>query len=235
MAPNGGNLSSPDKSQSTRKKSAQPREGENTENAVDKHMRTVCDEQYLKPVMGCVTTPREDARKLSAWCTVRDLSIDCECIVEMYELLWRWGNLDRFKNRNFFARFGFTIPESMVFVRGRPYAWYFMSKKDGSLLRKKADSLTLDKIQNRLCYERNIAVEGEICATWIPMSSQFSDERCGSLKALFLTPDMCKDFLRMQITSSHSQSVLGNYHISSFWLKKKLVAKYGLGFKYFLN
>ena len=73
--------------------------------------------------------------------------MDCECIVEMYELLWRWGNLDRFKNRNFYARFGFTIPSSIVFVRGRPYAWYFVSKKDGALLRKKAESLTISNIE----------------------------------------------------------------------------------------
>ncbi|CAD7963020.1 unnamed protein product, partial [Amoebophrya sp. A25] len=107
-------------------------------------------------------------------------SIECSCIVEVYELLWRWGNLikpatcdskssastsDNLKSgtgnhdstlrsekgstntrvtcrASFFERFGFTLPETVVFQNSKPYAWYFISKRDGALLRKKSISFS---------------------------------------------------------------------------------------------
>ena len=45
-------------------------------------------------------TPRDDARKLRSNETS---AVNAECILEIYELLWRWGNLDR-KNRAFKPR-----------------------------------------------------------------------------------------------------------------------------------
>merc|ERR1719324_65400 len=99
------------------------------------HVRRVLDEGTSrgKSLEGVITTPRDDARMFRS--PADQFASTCECIVEMYELLWRWGNLDM-KHRDFYRRFGFKVPDTVVFVKGRPYSWYFMSKKDGALLRK---------------------------------------------------------------------------------------------------
>ncbi len=113
---------------------------------------------------GSVVTPRDDARmwrdvKLNASRngvnTHSQQHVDCTCVVELYELLWRWGNLLKHNQQqsvSFFARFGFRLPESVVFVNGKPYAWYFISRKDGALLRKKPESLTHAAVEKRIHY-----------------------------------------------------------------------------------
>eukprot|EP00746_Dinoflagellata_sp_MGD_P005160 gnl/MRDRNA2_/MRDRNA2_109992_c0_seq1.p1 gnl/MRDRNA2_/MRDRNA2_109992_c0~~gnl/MRDRNA2_/MRDRNA2_109992_c0_seq1.p1 ORF type:complete len:492 (+),score=67.35 gnl/MRDRNA2_/MRDRNA2_109992_c0_seq1:76-1551(+) len=179
------------------------------------HVRRVLDEGTLrrKGLEGAITTPREDARMFRS---PEELAITCECIVEMYELLWRWGNLDR-KNRNFFRRFGFKIPDSVVMVRGKPYAWYFMSKKDGSLLRKKPENLTTGFIERKFCYERR-EDEVDIAAMWIPMSSQFGEDRCAVSSVQFLSTEGTRAFLT-NMNSAHSgvlQAFVMPHGISNF-------------------
>eukprot|EP00392_Amoebophrya_sp_AT5.2_P000801 g802.t1 len=108
-------------------------------------------------------TPREEARLWRE--SGSSYSLDCACVVELYELLWRWGNLlkgtrrppgisgdhrNRHLEPEFAARFGFKLPESVVFSNGKPYAWYFLSKKDGTLLRKKPESLNFAAIEKRI-------------------------------------------------------------------------------------
>lgn len=161
------------------------------------HVRRILDEELtqLKGTTheGCVRTPREDARKFR---TPEEMATNCECIVEMYELLWRWGNLDR-KNRNFYRRFGFVIPHSVVIVRGRPYAWYFMSKKDGALLRKRQDRLTTGFVERCFCKEDRKEGDIDVAAVWIPMSSQFTEDRCmESPCAEFLSCDGTRAFMQ---------------------------------------
>jgi len=63
-------------------------------------------------------------------------TMPCECIVELYELLWRWGHRGN-EHAGFTKNFGFSIPDTIVIVKGKPYAWYFISKKDGSLLKER--------------------------------------------------------------------------------------------------
>lgn len=179
------------------------------------HVRRVLDEGTLrqKSLEGAITTPREDAKMFRS---PDQYAITCECIVEMYELLWRWGNLDR-KNRNFYRRFGFKIPDSMVIVKGKPYAWYFMSKKDGSLLRKKPENLTTGFIERKLCYERR-PDEVDIAAVWIPMSSQFGDDRCADSSVQFLSVDSTRTFLT-SMSAGHSgvlQAFVQPHGISNF-------------------
>jgi len=157
------------------------------------HVRRVVDQGTMrcKGLDGAILTPRDDARMFRS--PADQVAITCEGIVEMYELLWRWGNLDM-KNRDFYRRFGFKIPETAVFVKGKPYSWYFMSKKDGSLLRKKAEHLTTGFIERKLCYERR-EDEVDIAAMWIPMSSQFGDDRCADSSVQFLSSEGTRSFL----------------------------------------
>jgi len=182
------------------------------------HVRRVLDEGLLrrKGLEGSITSPREDARQFR---NAEQLSITCECIVEMYELLWRWGNLDR-KNRNFCRRFGFKIPDSIVVVKGRPYAWYFMSKKDGALLRKKQDNLQTGDVEAALCWERK---EGQvdIAAMWIPMSSQFVEDRCNDQSVQFLSTGGCRSFLTSMssATSGVLQAFVEPHGISNFLIR----------------
>lgn len=121
-------------------------------------------------------------------------AVDCECIVEVFELLWRWSNAST-NSESFFERFGFMIPESIIILQNRIYAWYFVSKKTGQLLRKKASNLTPTNVRDRLCQPRVIGTQGEVAAVWYPMRSQFDDERSQKRKALFLTPATCASLL----------------------------------------
>jgi len=182
------------------------------------HVRRVLDEGLLrrKGLEGSIHSPREDAKQLQ---NQETLSSPCECIVEMYELLWRWGNLDR-KNRNFCRRFGFKIPDSIVVVKGRPYAWYFMSKKDGALLRKKKENLNNGDIEQALCWERK---EGQvdIAAMWIPMSSQFVEDRCNDQSVQFLSTGGARSFLTSMssATSGVLQAFVEPHGISNFLIR----------------
>merc|ERR1711959_88931 len=74
-----------------------------------------------------------------------------------------------------------------------------MSKKDGALLRKSRDSLQVGFIEREFCKEPREG-EPDIAATWIPMSSQFTQDRCASQCAEFLTSGATRTFL----TNMHS-------------------------------
>jgi len=182
------------------------------------HVRRILDEGLLrrKGLEGSIASPREDARQSR---NAEQLSSTCECIVEMYELLWRWGNLDR-KNRNFCRRFGFKIPDSIVMVKGRPYAWYFMSKKDGALLRKKQENLERGDIEKALCWERKDG-QPDIAAVWIPMSSQFGEDRCNDQTVQFLSTGGTRSFLTSMsaATSGVLQAFVEPHGISNFLIR----------------
>lgn len=182
------------------------------------HVQRILDEGTLrrKGLEGAITTPRDDARMFRS---PDQLAITCECIVEMYELLWRWGNLDR-KNRNFCRRFGFKIPDSIIFAKGKPYAWYFMSKKDGALLRKKPENLTTGCIEQALCWERR-EDQVDIAAVWIPMSSQFMEDRCADQSVQFLSTGGTRSFLTNMSSSSSGvlQAFMEPHGISNFLIR----------------
>jgi hypothetical protein len=96
------------------------------------HIRNVYDEDCAGKKHACIVSPSEDAQMFRS--TDRH-AIPCECIVELYELLWRWGHQNT--NRPGFAQnFGFAIPDTIVVVKGRPYAWYFVSKKRWSFVKE---------------------------------------------------------------------------------------------------
>ncbi|CAK0802129.1 unnamed protein product, partial [Prorocentrum cordatum] len=114
-----------------------------------------------------VSTPREDAKQFRSG---DKHSVPCECVVELYELLWRWGH--RSGSSSFLANFGFAIPDTIVIVHGKPYAWYFISKKDGRLLRKSGQHLTVSAIEKKLCRD---GPEGHVAGVWLPAASQFPE------------------------------------------------------------
>ncbi len=87
----------------------------------------------------------------------------------------------------------------------------------GCLLRKRPDSLTIAAVEKTFCYDRNIALQGEVCATWLPAREHFFEGEEGEAgfnkssagarastgpgartarKAVFFTPEMCQQFLR---------------------------------------
>lgn len=146
------------------------------------------------------------------------LEMPSNCIVEIYELLWRWGH--RVEHRDFAKSVGFTIPDTVVFVKGKPYAWYFISKKDGALLRKSANGLSLGAVEKKFCREK---AEGElpIVATWMPIASQFPEARCHSQSAKFLSQHSCRDFLS-NLRQSHSgilQAFVEPHGVSNFLVR----------------
>ncbi|CAK0821260.1 unnamed protein product [Prorocentrum cordatum] len=122
--------------------------------------------------------PREDAKQFRSG---DKHSVPCECVVELYELLWRWGH--RSGSSSFLANFGFAIPDTIVIVHGKPYAWYFISKKDGRLLRKSGQHLTVSAIEKKLCRD---GPEGHVAGVWLPAASQFPEARCHDSTAQFL-------------------------------------------------
>lgn len=147
-------------------------------------------------------------------------AIPCECIVELYELLWRWGhrNIDR---PGFAQNFGFAIPDTIVIVKGRAYAWYFISKKDGALLRKSDQNLSLGLVEKRLCRDRSDGENTQIAATWYPMASQFPEARCHVPNAEFLSVTACRHFLS-SMRSSHSgilQAFVEPHGVSNFLVR----------------
>merc|ERR1719502_2668902 len=180
------------------------------------HIRNVFDEDCGGKRFNSIASPREDAQMFR---NTERHSIPCECIVELYELLWRWGH--RNTNRPGFAQnFGFTIPDTIVIVRGKPYAWYFVSRKDGSLLRKADGNLTTGAVEKKLCRPRK---EGEspIAATWLPMASQFPEARCHTPYAEFLSVSGCRHFLS-GLRGSHSgilQAFVEPHGVSNFLVR----------------
>lgn len=180
------------------------------------HIRNVYDEDTKDKRYSCIVSPRVDAQMLR---NTERHSIPCECIVEIYELLWRWGHRNT-SRPSFEENFGFSIPDTIVFVKGRPYAWYFVSKKDGALLRKSDANLSLALVEKKLCRDR---LEGEtpICATWLPMASQFQESRCHSPNADFLTINGCRNFLAC-LHAGHSgvlQAFVDPHGVSNFLVR----------------
>lgn len=180
------------------------------------HIRTVYDEDTKDKRYSCIVSPRVDAQMFR---NTERHAIPCESIVEIYELLWRWGH--RNTNRpGFDQNHGFSIPDTIVIVRGRPYAWYFISKKDGSLLRKSDANLTLGFVEKKLCRDRQDG-ESPICATWLPMASQFQENRCHVPYAEFMTTAACRRFLS-SMQSSHSgiiQAFVDPHGVSNFLVR----------------
>eukprot|EP00397_Hematodinium_sp_SG-2012_P038499 GEMP01041891.1.p1 GENE.GEMP01041891.1~~GEMP01041891.1.p1 ORF type:complete len:454 (+),score=94.19 GEMP01041891.1:28-1389(+) len=144
-------------------------------------------DRLVKPY-GSIETPRRDAKKFR----LREhLATPCECIVEMYELLWRWATLAGACG-NFPRRFGFALPQTVIISNGKPYAWYFMSQKDGALLRKKHDNLSRGIIERDFLKKTG---NQEIVAQWIPMASQFADDKSASSSVEFLCRSQFTHFL----------------------------------------
>jgi hypothetical protein len=180
------------------------------------HIRNVYDEDCAGKKHACIVSPSEDAQMFRS--TDRH-AIPCECIVELYELLWRWGHQNT--NRPGFAQnFGFAIPDTIVVVKGRPYAWYFVSKKDGALLRKSDAHLSFGHVEKAFCRDR-LEGESQICAAWYPMASQFPEARCHSSYAEFFSPKSCRNFLSGMRTS-HSgilQAFVEPHGVSNFMIR----------------
>jgi hypothetical protein len=181
------------------------------------HIRKVFDEDALGKKFCAVTTPREDAQMFRE----SNKAAGCECIVELYELLWRWGHRSELGG-GFAQNFGFAIPDTVVIVKGRPYAWYFISKKDGQLLRKTASSLSLGAVEKKFCKERGDAEDAtRIVATWYPMASQFPEARRCTPYAEFLTLESCRNFIG-GLDSGHSgalQLFVEPYGVSNFLVR----------------
>lgn len=180
------------------------------------HIRNVFDEDTAGKRFSCIVSPREDAQMFR---NTERHAIPCECIVELYELLWRWGHRNTTRP-GFTQNFGFAIPDTIVIVKGRPYAWYFISKKDGALLRKSDANLNLGFVEKKFCRDR---LEGEtpICATWLPMASQFPEARCHAPYAEFLTVNACRGFLA-GMRQSHSgilQAFVDPHGVSNFLVR----------------
>jgi hypothetical protein len=157
------------------------------------YIRRVYDADSSIRKYNAVASPREDAQMMRP---SRDdpykKAEPCECVTEIYELLWRWSHRSPDKN-NFAANFGFAIPDSVVILKGRIYAWYFISKKDGALLRKSDSSLTVDAVKRVFCRER--PGDFPYCATWMPCASQFPEAKCGRTNAEFMNATQCSAFL----------------------------------------
>mmetsp|Transcript_52984 Transcript_52984/g.126446 ORF Transcript_52984/g.126446 Transcript_52984/m.126446 type:complete len:552 (+) Transcript_52984:171-1826(+) len=157
--------------------------------------------------LALVSTPREDALMFR---NKENYAVSCECIVEVYELLWRWGHCNP-ESRSFAGNFGFSLPDTIVILKGRLYAWYFISKKDGALLRKTEAKLAVSQIEKKLCpdWEEDPGdTPPAIVATWLPMASQFHEARCHSPHAEFLSASGMRHFLD-NLRPSHSGIIQG--------------------------
>jgi len=179
-------------------------------------IRRVYDEDMLNKKHCSIISPREDAqmfRNQDQHC------VPAECITELYELLWRWGH--RATDQPGFAKnFGFAISDTIIIDKGRAYAWYFISKRDGSLLRKSDQNLSLGAVEKKLCRDRTDN-ESPIAATWYPITSQFADARCLSPMAEFFTPSSCRVFLQC-LTHKHSgvlQAFVEPQGVSNFLIR----------------
>lgn len=164
------------------------------------HIRKVYDEDVGGKKFASIISPREDAQMFR---NVDRHMTPCECIVELYELLWRWGHRNP-PGRGFADAFGFAIPDTIVIVKGKPYAWYFISKKDGSLLRKSEGSLSLNTMLSKIAKDLPEGVKDNMpVAVWLPMASQFPEARCHSRYADFLSVKGLQKFvMAMKDTSS---------------------------------
>jgi len=183
-------------------------------------IRKVFDEDSSGKKHCAIASPREDAQMFRS---TERRSVPCECIVELYELLWRWGHRNT-DNRSFAANFGFAIPDTVVIEKGKPYAWYFISRKDGALLRKSAESLSVSAMEKKFCpQDRSPEEEAHmpIAAVWYPKASQFPEARCHAAGAEFLSVTGTAIFLAsLRITHSGVLQVFVNPHgVSNFLVR----------------
>lgn len=169
------------------------------------HIRRVYDEDVGGKKFAAIITPREDAQMFRS---TDQHCVPCECIVELYELLWRWGHR-RNKSRSFADNFGFSIPDTVVIAKGKPYAWYFISRKDGSLLRKSDGNLSLFALEKKLVGDRDKEEQRDKpCAVWLPMASQFPEARSPTPFAEFLSARGLQDFI-IKMRGDHSGILQG--------------------------
>mmetsp|Transcript_58356 Transcript_58356/g.103737 ORF Transcript_58356/g.103737 Transcript_58356/m.103737 type:complete len:478 (-) Transcript_58356:87-1520(-) len=185
------------------------------------HIRKVYDDDLAGKKHASIITPREDAQMFR---TPDKHGVPCECIIELYELLWRWGHRNP-KGRGFAENFGFSIPDTMVIVKGRPYAWYFISKKDGSLLRKSEGHISLSALEKKIAKEpaegSKETAKNTCCAVWMPMASQFPEARCHTPYADFLSVQGFQKFV-MQLRDTHSgilQAFVDPHSVSNFLVR----------------
>eukprot|EP00913_Durusdinium_trenchii_P004699 g4364.t1 len=162
-------------------------------------LQTLTQSEGLLQKFASIISPREDAQMFRCG---EQRSVPCECIVELYELLWRWGHR---KKSRFAENFGFSIPDTVVIAKGRPYAWYFISRKDGSLLRKSEGNLSLSALERKLVGDRDKEGRdaGQPCAIWLPMASQFPESRSPTPYAEFLSVKGLQEFI-MLLRERHS-------------------------------
>eukprot|EP00440_Ansanella_granifera_P076445 gb/GFBE01082955.1/.p1 GENE.gb/GFBE01082955.1/~~gb/GFBE01082955.1/.p1 ORF type:complete len:497 (+),score=84.82 gb/GFBE01082955.1/:1-1491(+) len=181
------------------------------------HIRRVYDEEVGGKKFSSIITPREDAQMFR---NTDKHQVSCQCIIELYELLWRWGHRNP-QGRGFAENFGFAIPDTMVIVKGRPYAWYFISKKDGSLLRKTEGSLHLGSFHKKMTRELEGVADNSPCAAWLPMASQFPEARCHSPHVEFLSVKGLEKFIA-GLGQTHSgiiQSFVEPHGVSNFLVR----------------
>jgi len=82
-------------------------------------------------------------------------------IEDIYYLLWR-------KDSPFNEKLNLRIPDTVVFRRGRPMAWYF-TNSEGAVLRKKPTSLTYPEILKKFTKK---AEEGNIVGYFINIDEE---------------------------------------------------------------
>lgn len=143
-------------------------------------VRRIFDDDLVGRPHCSINTPREDAKQFRSG---DKHGVVCEGIVELYELLWRWGHRADGCS-SFVKNFGFALPDTIIVVKGKPYAWYFISKKDGRLLRKSGQHLSALAIERKLCRD---GMEGQVCGVWLPAASQFPEARCHDPTVQFMS------------------------------------------------
>merc|ERR1719379_1105924 len=176
------------------------------------HIRRVYDDDIAGRKFCSAVSPREDAAMSRS---PEKHVVPCECVIELYELLWRWGHRNT-DHRGFASNFGFAVPDTIVIIKGRIYAWYFISNRDGSLLRKSEGSLSLSAVEKKLCKEQS-----DFCAVWMPMASQFPEARCHSPNAEFMSTMKTRSFL-VGLRPSHSgilQAFVQPHGVSNFLVR----------------
>src|SRR5688572_15416893 len=77
-------------------------------------------------------------------------------IEDIYYLLWR-------KDSPFNEKLNLRIPDTLIFRKGRPMAWYYTTN-EGSVMRKKQNSLVYPKILKK--FTQGVS-EGDIVAYFV--------------------------------------------------------------------
>lgn len=87
-------------------------------------------------------------------------------IEDIYYLLWR-------KDSPYNEKLNLRIPDTVIFRKGRPMAWYYTTS-EGSVMRKKQPSLVYPEIQKKFTKG---AKEGEIVAYFVNIDHEKKLER----------------------------------------------------------